>query len=117
MMDDYIANLGSMIEKDVKKLQQLAIRTNEILAEELERVNMFPEQREARVYNMRSVGVQGDSKTYGHPAEITIKNPKHRDGRLFNDDELDNFLRQLSTRITNEIKDITRVVYVTGTKE
>lgn len=103
------------IELNKKKLQDLAIKVDKIMREEIAKSEMKPSFQEARVYNIKTVGVQGDSRIYGHPTEITIKEPKHKDGTNYNDKEFDDFLRELSTRITNEVKGIIRVVRVTGT--
>ncbi|MCF7861772.1 glutamine-hydrolyzing GMP synthase [Candidatus Woesearchaeota archaeon] len=52
------------------------------------------------VLNIKSVGVQGDNRTYRHPAVLMSDNP-----------DWDKMI-DLSTRITNEIHDINRVVYL-----
>lgn len=113
-MEESIA--GIIIEHDIKKLQGLAIQVDKILREEIKCVNLQYKFIEARIYNIKTVGVQGDGRSYYYPAEITIKEPKHLDGKPYNDEELHSFLATLSTRITNEIKEINRVLYVTGTK-
>ena len=58
----------------------------------------------AKVLPIKSVGVQGDNRTYAHPALLTGK----ADWRL---------LEKVSTEITNKIKDINRVVYLINPKE
>ena len=73
--------------------------------------------KEARVCNVRTVGVQGDGRTYGHPAEITLIKPRHADSRLYIKEELDDFFQHLSSRIANEIGGINRVVILTGSDE
>jgi GMP synthase (glutamine-hydrolysing) len=50
------------------------------------------------VLPLRSVGVQGDSRTYAHPALVC-------GGRNWN------LLEDLSTAITNSVKDVNRVIY------
>jgi len=59
--------------------------------------------------NVRSVGVQGDSRTYGHPVvlrPVTSEDAMTADwGRLPYD-----VLERISTRITNEVREINRVV-------
>ena len=59
--------------------------------------------------DVRSVGVQGDSRTYGHPIvlrPVTSEDAMTADwGRLPYD-----LLEKISTRITNEVRDINRVV-------
>ena len=57
-----------------------------------------------------NVGVQGDDRTYAYPAEITL----FLKGKFVWDL---NFIGELSSRITNEIKDINRVVYVTEIRD
>lgn len=92
-----------------KKLQGLAIKVDEILREELKQARIKC-RFEARIYNARTVGVQGDERTYGHPAEITIKNPQQK-RKPTPEKSFYNFLAQLSSRITNEISGVNRVVY------
>ena len=57
-----------------------------------------------RILPVKSVGVQGDSRTYAHPAVI------------FGDADWDQ-LEELSTELTNEIPQINRVVYLLGPAE
>ncbi len=54
---------------------------------------------DARVLPTRSVGVQGDYRTYAHPVML---NGGEREWRALED---------VSTRITNEIREINRVIY------
>jgi len=58
----------------------------------------------AKVLPIKSVGVQGDFRTYGHPAV------------LIGEADWDT-LEKASTEITNRIKDINRVVWLMGPKE
>jgi GMP synthase (glutamine-hydrolysing) len=59
--------------------------------------------------DVRSVGVQGDGRTYGHPVvlrPVTSEDAMTADwGRLPNE-----VLERISTRITNEVREINRVV-------
>ena len=59
--------------------------------------------------DVRSVGVQGDGRTYGHPVvlrPVTSEDAMTADwGRLPYD-----VLERISTRITNEVREINRVV-------
>lgn len=59
----------------------------------------------ARVLPVRSVGVQGDYRTYAHPVMLT---GGEREWRT---------LEEVSTRITNEIREINRVVYLVSRSE
>lgn len=60
--------------------------------------------------NVRSVGVQGDARTYGHPIIVRALTSKE----LLTVDWAHlpySLLEKISTRITNEVKGINRVVY------
>ena len=59
------------VELDTKKLQKLAIQVDRILREEIKNCQMKPSFFEARIFDSFVVGVQGDERTYEHPAEIT----------------------------------------------
>ncbi|MFC1628310.1 glutamine-hydrolyzing GMP synthase [Gemmatimonadota bacterium] len=60
---------------------------------------------EARVLPVRSVGVQGDYRTYAHPVMLT--GGKREWGAL----------EEISTRITNEVREVNRVVYSVSRSE
>ncbi len=95
--------------EDLDELKNLAVKVDKLLKEELEKENIDYTIAEARIYNVKTVGVQGDYRTYCYPAEITLY---QKEKFVWNKD----FLSRLSTRITNEIKDINKVVYVIGFK-
>lgn len=114
-MEESIA--GLFIEHDIKKLQNLAIEVDKIMREEFSKTGMSPTFAEARIYNISTVGVQGDGRTYTYPAEITIKEPKHLNGNKYTESEFYDFLANLSTQITNKVKQINRVLYVTAIKD
>ena len=99
-----VKRIHSVIETDIGKLQKLAIEADKILREELEKARFEYDFAEVRIYNLRTVGVQGDNRTYLHPAEVTIKSK----GSFVWDAE---FVSRLSTRITNEVRGINRVLY------
>jgi len=88
-----------------KYLQSLAIQADKILREELSKSKLDYDFAEARILNIRTVGVQGDDRTYSYPAEINIR----KNGVFVWDPE---FNACLSNRITNEISGINRVLYV-----
>jgi len=92
-------------DEERKHLQGLAVQVNTLFREELDKRNIPYDKAEVRIYNIRTVGVQGDERTYQYPAEITL----FTDSKFVYDDD-DNFLAELSTRITNEIDGINRVV-------
>ena len=85
--------------------QSLERRVRDILHSELRAHAVEYTTASATVYdNVRTVGVQGDERTYDNPVEISIETPN---GRYWNPD----VLARISVRITNELKGINRVVY------
>lgn len=90
---------------NLEELTRIAREVDVILQRELEKANISYDLAEVRIYNVKTVGVQGDERTYTYPAEINLRQRKG----IFWDPE---FLANLSTKITNEVKDVNRVVYV-----
>lgn len=90
---------------DEHVLRDLATKANEILLNELANSGTAYDHAEARTYNIKTVGVQGDNRTYGHVIEIEVT---CQDNRVWTPD----LLARISTRITNEIKGVNRVAYV-----
>ena len=92
---------------DQQGLHDLALEVNRILQEQLAKAG-GKYYGEARVYDIKRVGVQGDDKTYLYVAEITLRYP--------NGNIVDNYtsIEELSSRITNEVRFINRVMYVVG---
>ena len=99
-----------MDDATIRHLQSLAIQVDRIMREELTRNKIEYDFAEARILNLRNVGVQGDDRTYDYPAEINIT--KH--GRVV---YYPDFAANLSSRITNEVRGVNRVVYVMATKK
>ena len=93
------------------KLMSLAKKVDAILKDELSKADIKYDLAEARMMNLKTVGVQGDQRTYSYPAEIILKIDNNY---LWEEMWNDNFLGKLSTRITNEIEHINRVVYTTA---
>ena len=59
--------------------------------------------------DIRSVGVQGDARTYGHP--VVLRPVASEDAMTADWSRLPNeLLERISTRITNEVRDVNRVV-------
>ncbi len=59
--------------------------------------------------DVRSVGVQGDGRTYGHP--IVLRPVSSEDAMTADWSRLpDELLERISTRITNEVREVNRVV-------
>jgi len=90
-----------------ENLERMTEEANRILREELKKGIIYDES-EIRIYDhIRTVGVQGDYRTYGRTAEVVI---------LKNDSFIwdSEFNSRLSNRICNEIEGINRVVYFIG---
>lgn len=59
--------------------------------------------------DVRSVGVQGDGRTYGHP--IVLRPVSSEDAMTADWSRVPyEILEKISTRITNEVRDVNRVV-------
>ena len=99
-----------MNDETRKYLQSLAISVDRVMRDELERSGIKYDFAEARILNLRTVGVQGDDRTYDYPAEISITSGGSIVWRP-------DFAEKLSSRITNEVRGINRVVYVMATRE
>jgi len=103
--------LGVRIIGEVNKEKADTLRhADAIVCEEIEKNGVKVQQYFAVLPNMRSVGVQGDARTYGHPIIIRALTSKELLtvdwARLPHE-----LLAKISTRITNEVKGINRVVY------
>lgn len=90
--------------EDSEELTSLAIGAYKILREQLERERIEYDSLGVEVLDVKTVGVQGDQRSYNYVAQIEII----RDGNPLWDPD---FLEKLSTSITNNIKGINRVVY------
>jgi GMP synthase PP-ATPase subunit len=99
-----------MKSKDRNNLKYLAREVDRILKEELKRAKINYDMAEARIYDVRSVGVQGDERSYEYPAEIELRH----DGKVVWDTD---FTERLSNRVTNEVKGINRILYVWAKKK
>jgi GMP synthase (glutamine-hydrolysing) len=84
-----------------------AIAREELTAAELDRdVWQFPV---VLLADVRSVGVQGDGRTYGHP--IVLRPVSSEDAMTADWSRLPHeLIARISTRITNEVREVTRVV-------
>jgi GMP synthase (glutamine-hydrolysing) len=83
-----------------------------IVREEIEKADLSKDlwQYFAVLLPVKSVGVQGDSRTYCNTIALRIVQSK--DGMTANFAEMPwNVLEKISTRITNEIPEVNRVVY------
>lgn len=96
-------------ELTLEELEELCRNVDFIIREELFERKIKYEKVRVRIYDAKSVGVQGDGRTDRYPVEIHLE-PK----RTFY--ELPDFIANLSIRITNEIKWVNRVTYLFAEK-
>jgi len=100
--------VGAIDENRLEILREAdAIAREELTAAGLDRdVWQFPV---VLLADVRSVGVQGDGRTYGHP--IVLRPVSSEDAMTADWSRLPyEVLERISTRITNEVRDVNRVV-------
>lgn len=98
-------------EVDRKKLEILR-EADAIIQEEIKEANLYKEiwQSFAVLPDLKSVGVMGDGRTYGYP--IILRAVTSDDAMTADWARLPyELLERISTRITNEVESINRVVY------
>ncbi len=98
-----------VVMDNLEELRGLALQVDKILKDQLSKYGLEHTLAEVRMYDIKTVGVQGDARTYLYPAEIELRN---KEGIIWNE----KFSAELSTRITNEVKGINRVLYVFAKK-
>lgn len=87
-------------------------RTSLIIEEELKKVNLYDKvwMAFAVLLPIKSVGIQGDARSYKYPVAVRIIESK--DAMTANFSKIPyEILEKISTRITNEIDEVNRVVY------
>jgi len=100
--------IGAVDEERLAILREAdAIAREELSAAGLDRqVWQFPV---VLLADVRSVGVQGDGRTYGHP--IVLRPVSSEDAMTADWSRLpDDLIARISTRITNEVREVNRVV-------
>src|SRR3989344_21524 len=98
--------IGAVTEEKLNLVRQ----ADKIICDELELAKVNTQQYLAVLLPVRSVGVQGDARTYGHP--IVIRAVTTEDLMTAHWAKLPYpLLEKISTRITNEVQGINRVVY------
>ena len=100
--------IGNITKDKIKILQE----ADSILREELESNNLkdMPNQYFTVLANTKSVGVKGDARTYGETIVIRCVSTDDFMTASFTRIPYD-ILEKISNRITNEVKEIVRVVY------
>jgi GMP synthase (glutamine-hydrolysing) len=100
--------IGEVTEARLRMLRQ----ADAIVREELSRAGLDREIWQCPVVllaDVRSVGVQGDGRTYGHP--VVLRPVSSEDAMTADFSRLPyELLAAISTRITNEVEEINRVV-------
>lgn len=94
------------------KRAEIVREASAIVEEELSRANLTPEiwMGFAVLLPIKSVGIQGDARSYKYP--IAVRIIESRDAMTANFAKVPwNVLEIISQRITNEISDVNRVVY------
>ncbi|MBI2520574.1 MAG: glutamine-hydrolyzing GMP synthase [Bdellovibrio sp.] len=100
--------LGELNDKAIQKVQQ----SDQILFEELQNFHLYQAiwQAFTVLLPIRTVGVKGDARAYEEVIAVRLVNSS--DGMTAHwSDVPRNFLETVSSRITNEVLGITRVVY------
>ena len=92
-------------DSNSEELTNLEEQVDMILREELKNSSINYDSAKVKIFNVKSVGIQGDKRTYAYPAGITI----YQNGKIFWEEK---FISKLSTRITNEVSGINRVGYL-----
>lgn len=98
--------IGEVTEDKLELLR----KADAIVCEEIEKAKLAVDQYFAVLPNIRSVGVQGDFRTYGWP--IIIRALNTADYLTVHWAKIPHkILEKISTRITNEVRGINRVAY------
>ena len=100
--------VGEVTENNLRILRKAdAIARNELRIAELDRI--IWQCPVVLLADVRSVGVQGDGRTYGHP--IVLRPVSSEDAMTADWSRIPyEVLEKISTRITNEVREVNRVV-------
>ena len=98
-----------MKKSEVRELRGLVNLASGILLDEIAKYGAICDLARVRIYDKKSVGVQGDFRTYGYIAEITLKGLRDRCGTTYNEQEFYDFIAGVSVRIPNQLSKINRV--------
>lgn len=100
--------LGELFRDSIRKVQE----SDQILFEELKAANLYDSTWQAFtvLLPVKTVGVKGDGRAYEEVISLRMVNSQ--DGMTASVTELPwSFLNRVSSRICNEVKGVTRVVY------
>ncbi len=94
---------------------EIIVKAADIVMEELSAKGLDGIVPVIEVLPIRTVGVQGDNRTYGHPLVLGFGGPDGKSAETkFAEmplEMLGETLARISTRVTNEIKEINRVLW------
>lgn len=96
------------MDKD-EKFKELELQIKTIIEIVLRKASITYEGINIIIHPLKTVGVQGDERTYSYPTEVEIISSEKR--RIYEE-----CLEKISTRTTNEIKVINRILYTIKTK-
>jgi GMP synthase (glutamine-hydrolysing) len=94
------------------KKAEIVRKASYIIQQELEKAKLFNKvwMAFAVLLSIKSVGIQGDARSYKYP--IVVRIVESKDAMTANFAKVNyKILEKISTRITNEIKEVNRVVY------
>ena len=103
----YNVPMEKLDKKDPIGLVELERQVNAIFDEEFRKLGLQNAFARTRALDERTVGVQGDNRTYDRLVEVEIR----CEGKPYWDEKL---AERLSNRITNEVAGVNRVVYTTA---
>jgi len=92
----------------LNKLERLIQKAEEIIVKEMSKAKIPYQSVEIIVHNAKRVGVQGDKRTYCFPLELNF--PPNQRKQIY-----EKCAELISSRITNEIKNINGVIYTLKT--
>src|SRR3989344_2313192 len=93
------------------EIQNQAEQAYKIIAQELRRNKVKVKSIEAYIFpGIKTVGIKGDTRVYQYPLFVSIRRPN---GKLYLNYDV---LGKISSRIVNEVKEITRVVVRVGSR-
>ena len=105
--------MEDLTPEETSRLQSQSLHAYGILVEELRKNSIeFKLARAEIPLDLRTTGIKGDQRVYQHLIILSII---ERNGNLMPPNW--DLLGRVSTRITNECLDITRVTYLVGAKQ
>ena len=95
--------------KEDRKFKELEPKIKNIVESELRNSSIMFEQINITIHPFKTVGVQGDKRSYAYPDEIEIISSESK--RIYEE-----CMEKIASHIPDEIKDINRILYKIKTK-